>query len=309
MDLVAVRTFVAVADTGQFQDAAAELDVTQQAVSKRIASLEAELGVRLFSRTARGAEPTIDGQAFLPHARAVIDAVERATESVRPGRRALRVDVVNRRNTTAGLLKDFHDKHPDVELDVVALRGTEEAMTAVGDGVIDAAFCTLRLPIPEGVASMNTPDEPHQLLVGPAHPFASDRSVTVAQLRGHRIWVPGITISPDAAAYYAELVASFGLKIAGAGPLFGMEHLLDMVSESESLATFTAPGMRLMWTLQHDLRRIAIRDPELIFPFSFIWRIDNQHPSLAALRSHLASLPSRQHQEDAWFPSWSRDMS
>jgi hypothetical protein len=176
----------------------------------------------------------------------------------------------------------------------------------VRDGVIDAAFCTLRVPLPEGVASMPTPDEAHQLLVGPAHPFANARSVAVGELRGHRIWVPGIAISPDAATYYAELVASFGLKIDGAGPLFGMEHLLDMVSESESLATFTVPGMRLMWTLQHDLRRIAIRDPELVFPFSFIWRTDNAHPSLATLRSHLASLPPREHSGDIWLPSWAR---
>jgi len=69
VDLQAVRTFVAAADSGQFQHAAADLSVTQQAVSKRIAALEKELGVRLFIRTARGAQLTIDGQAFLPHAR------------------------------------------------------------------------------------------------------------------------------------------------------------------------------------------------------------------------------------------------
>lgn len=50
MDLTSVRTFVAVAGAGQFQDAADELDVTQQAVSKRIATLETELGIRLFSQ-------------------------------------------------------------------------------------------------------------------------------------------------------------------------------------------------------------------------------------------------------------------
>lgn len=91
MDLDGVRTFVVAADQGQFQEAAVELAVTQQAVSKRIAALEAELGVRLFARTPCGVALTIDGQAFLPHARAVLEAVRRATESVRAGRRALRV--------------------------------------------------------------------------------------------------------------------------------------------------------------------------------------------------------------------------
>ena len=53
MDLDAVCTFVAAADAGQFQQAAAALSITQQAVSKRIATLEKDLDVRLFTRTAR----------------------------------------------------------------------------------------------------------------------------------------------------------------------------------------------------------------------------------------------------------------
>ncbi|EFH28351.1 MULTISPECIES: LysR family transcriptional regulator, partial [Streptomyces] len=97
MDLDAVRTFVAVADAGRFQEAAHRLAVTQQAVSKRVAALERDLGARLFTRAPRGARLTIDGQAFLPHARELLRAAERAAASVRPGSRALRVDVIGRR--------------------------------------------------------------------------------------------------------------------------------------------------------------------------------------------------------------------
>ena len=50
-----MRTFVAVADAGQFSEAADGLSITQQAVSKRVAALEKDLGVRLFA--ARRAEP------------------------------------------------------------------------------------------------------------------------------------------------------------------------------------------------------------------------------------------------------------
>ena len=46
-----MRTFVAVADAGQFSEAAERLvGITQQAVSKRVAALEKSLGVRLFAR-------------------------------------------------------------------------------------------------------------------------------------------------------------------------------------------------------------------------------------------------------------------
>lgn len=121
MDLDTVRTFVAAADAGQFQEAAVELAVTQQAVSKRIAMLERTLGVRLFTRTARGAELTIDGQAFLPHARELLRVAERAVASVRTERRPLRVDVIASRVAASGLMRGFHRAHPDVELDVLML--------------------------------------------------------------------------------------------------------------------------------------------------------------------------------------------
>ena len=97
MDLDAVRTFVAVADTGRFAEAADDLSITQQAVSKRVAGLERELGVRLFTRTARGAQLTTDGQAFAPHARELLAAEQRAAASVRPGQRALRTYLGSRR--------------------------------------------------------------------------------------------------------------------------------------------------------------------------------------------------------------------
>src|SRR6185437_16408873 len=141
VDLDAVRTFVAAADGGQFQHAAADLAVTQQAVSKRIAALEKELGVRLFTRTARGAQLTIDGQAFLPHARELLRVAERADASVRPGRRALRVDVINRRIAPAVVLQDFYRQHPELDLDVMTLNvDVDGAIAAVAAGTIDATF-------------------------------------------------------------------------------------------------------------------------------------------------------------------------
>ena len=126
-----MRTFVAVADAGQFSVAADGLSVTQQAVSKRVAALEKRLAVRLFARTARGVQLTADGEAFLPHARELLHAEERAAASVRPGRRALRVDVVGRRLGPASLLRDFHQAHPGTELDVVTLF---DAGATTGDG-------------------------------------------------------------------------------------------------------------------------------------------------------------------------------
>ncbi|GAA1928345.1 LysR family transcriptional regulator [Streptomyces durmitorensis] len=309
MDLHAVRTFVAVADAGQFQGAASALAVTQQAVSKRVAVLEKDLGVRLFTRTARGARLTIDGQAFLPHARDLLRAEQRAADSVRPGRRALRVDVIGRRLAPAGLLSGFRRAHPGTELDVVTLFDADTALAAVRSGTIDAAFRALTLParqLPDGIEAARVYDEPVQLLTGPDHAFAAARAVTPAELAGHRIWMPGIVAGTEWATYYEDLAAAFGLTIEVTGPDFGTEPLLDTIAGSSVIATFVGERTRLVWPADHDLRRVPVHGPTPVYPHSLIWRGDNPHPALTALRDHLATTRPEHHDADTWTPRWAR---
>ena len=302
MDLDAVRTFVAVVDAGQFQEAAADLAITQQAVSKRIAALEKDLGVRLFTRTARGARPTVDGQAFLPHARDLLHAEERAAASVRPGRRALRVDVIGRRLAPAELLRAFHRAHPGIELDVVTLFDADAAIAAVRSGTIDASFRAVTARrLPDGVEAVRVRDEPVQLLTGPAHEFAADPAVRPAALAGHRIWMPGVVAGTEWAAYYDDLAAAFGFTIDTVGPGFGTEPLLDAVAGSPALATFVGEQTRLLWPADHGLRRIAVHDPTPVYPHSLIWRADNPHPALTTLRRHLGSVRPG---AGTWTPRW-----
>src|SRR5229473_3274110 len=74
-----LRYFVTVADEGQITRAAAKLHIAQPALSQAIAHLEADLGVALLERHARGVSLTSAGRAFLPKARAAV-ASERELE-------------------------------------------------------------------------------------------------------------------------------------------------------------------------------------------------------------------------------------
>ncbi|WP_427919879.1 LysR family transcriptional regulator [Streptomyces sp. cg40] len=307
MDLEAVRTFVAVAEAGQFQKAAADLSISQQAVSKRVAALERALGVRLFTRAPRGAELTIDGQAFLPHARELLRVAERASASVRPGRRPLRVDVIASRVAPSALMRDFHRAHPEIDLDVVMLSDIDTAVAAIRSGAIDASFRAVAVPghpLPEDIESVRVLDEPHQLLTGPAHALADARSVTLAELTGHRIWMPGLVPGTEWTAYYDALVAEFGLTIEATGPNFGSDVLLDTIADTPALATFTTARTRLVWPPDHDLRRIPVTDPTPVYPHSLLWHHDNPHPALPTLRSHLATTTADRRPTGTWTPTW-----
>jgi DNA-binding transcriptional LysR family regulator len=280
VDLDAVRTFAAAADAGQFQEAAVTLSITQQAVSKRIAALEKDLNVRLFTRTARGAQLTVDGQTFLPHARELLRVAERADASVRPGRRALRVDVVNRRVAPAVLLQDFYRMHPEIDLP--------------------------RQQVPDTIRTAPVIEEPHQLLVGPRHALAHAHAVTPAQLAGHRIWMPGLDRGTEVAVYYRELAAAFGLTIDMIGPVFGNEALLAEIADSAELATLVGERSRYLWPDSYDLRRVPVRGPALIYPMSLIWRDDNPHPVLARLREYLEFRRAGSADREGWMPTWAR---
>ncbi|MFD9379466.1 LysR family transcriptional regulator [Streptomyces sp. NPDC059999] len=311
MNLDAVRTFVAIADAGRFQRAADDLSITQQAVSKRVTALERDLGVRLFIRTPQGVRLTVDGQAFLPHARALLLAAERAADSVRPGRRALRVDVINRRIAPARLLRAFHSAHPEGELDVVTnLLDADSAIAAVLSGTIDATFRALTMPtreLPEGIESARVLDDRLQLLIGPGHPLAGVGAVTPAELARYKIWMPGIVPGTEWAAYYDELSAEFGLIIDTIGPNFGSDALLEAIAGSSTLATFVGEEDPLVGPAHHDLRRIEVRDPTPVYPHSLVWLGDNPHPALAMLRDHLRSTRPDRSDAAIWTPTWARE--
>ena len=66
MELRQLEYVVAIADTGSFTGAGRRCHVAQSALSRQVAQLETELGVRLFHRTTREVRLTGAGHAFLP---------------------------------------------------------------------------------------------------------------------------------------------------------------------------------------------------------------------------------------------------
>jgi DNA-binding transcriptional LysR family regulator len=308
VDLDGVRTFLAVADTGQFQEAAASLSLTQQAVSKRIAALETDLGVRLFVRTPRGAQLTLDGQLFLPHARELLAAEQRALSSFRPDRRALRVDVISSRIGPARILREFHSAHPEIEINVVThLFDVDAALAALRSGAIDATFRAVTRPTEQlagDIKAARVLDDPVELLTSHTHELATATSVTPAELAKHKIWMPSNVPGTEWSSYYEELSARFGVALDTAGPNFGIDDLLEAIAGSSTLATFVGEHIKLAWPSEYNLRRIPVRDPMLVYPHSLLWRADNTHHALTKLREHLHSREELYRRPRAWTPAW-----
>ncbi|VBR37606.1 LysR family transcriptional regulator [Burkholderia pseudomallei] len=93
LDLDAVRAFVLVAELASFTRAADALGTTQSAVSLKLKRLEAQLGKPLLERTPRRVTLAAVGAAFLPAARELLDAHERALAALSSAQRRLVIGV------------------------------------------------------------------------------------------------------------------------------------------------------------------------------------------------------------------------
>ncbi|RZI75102.1 MAG: LysR family transcriptional regulator, partial [Pseudomonas sp.] len=89
--LPALHTFLITAKCCNFTRAAEALHLTQGAVSRQIAGLEAHLGYRLFNRQARGLSLTAQGRELLPRIEQVFSLIEAAVDQVDARPRALQI--------------------------------------------------------------------------------------------------------------------------------------------------------------------------------------------------------------------------
>ncbi|MBS0278082.1 MAG: LysR family transcriptional regulator [Proteobacteria bacterium] len=116
------RYFLAVAKTSSIKKAAAKLQTTQSAVSKRIDRLEAALNVRLFERGPAGAKITYQGQRILNHVLSAEGALSRAQDGAQDaasrivGDCSLRLSDGIANYWIADFLAGFFRRYPDIEL-------------------------------------------------------------------------------------------------------------------------------------------------------------------------------------------------
>ncbi|WP_395607889.1 LysR family transcriptional regulator [Pseudomonas sp. B22129] len=136
--LLAMRAFVRVVDTGSFSRASDQLALPRSTVSKLITDLEAYLGIKLMHRTTRALAPTSEGLEYYGHARrllAELDEVDSAVrgQTLKPGGH-LRVDAPASFANCLLIpaLVDFHREYPDI---TVALGISDRAVNIVGEGV------------------------------------------------------------------------------------------------------------------------------------------------------------------------------
>ncbi len=113
---------VELARAGGMSAAARELDVTPAAVSKRLAQIEARLGVRLFNRSTRRLSLTAEGEVYLENARRILgeiddlDALIASRQAAPRGLLKVNAPLGFGRSYIAHAIAEFAQKYPEVSL-------------------------------------------------------------------------------------------------------------------------------------------------------------------------------------------------
>ena len=196
MDLATLNAFIAIAELGSFSEAAERLHLTQPAVSKRIASLEQQLSVRLFDRLGREVSLTEAGRALLPRAYQilnVLDDTRRALTNLNgeiSGRLTLATSHHIGLHRLPPLLRAFTRAYPQVALDIQFL-DSEVAYEEVLHGRAELAVITLAPETREPVHAVAVWDDPLDFVAAPEHPLARSKAISLADVAHHPAVFPG----------------------------------------------------------------------------------------------------------------------
>jgi DNA-binding transcriptional LysR family regulator len=159
MELHQVRYAVAVADTGSFTAAALQCFVSQPSLSQAIKSIERELGVQLFTRSARPVRPTAAGVAFVQAARVALRSFEAIVHEVATvvGVMAGHLDLVAlptlALDPVAALVGAFRTLHPGVVVRLAHPDGTSDLIRSIRSGDSEVGITELSTSTVDGLVA------------------------------------------------------------------------------------------------------------------------------------------------------------
>ncbi|MFE0189982.1 LysR family transcriptional regulator [Streptomyces sp. NPDC058989] len=289
VNLAQLRAFLAVVDAGGFSAAAAELGLSQSAVSHAVASLERELTAPLLVR-ASPVRTTALGERVLPHARIALSAA-RSVEQIAADADETMTGTVRLASTPTvcqglvpGLLRHWREDQPRITVRVFEGDSAEVA-TWLEEGTADAAVLIDPPPGPGIQLAMDG----YRALLPRDHPLADEPAVDIRDLEDDQF-----LISPNGCEARIRTIHSLaGLRFTPAHRVRDLATLISMVQAgigvtvlSEVSRSLIPPDLVLLPLEPQTSRRLVLTGPQ-----SRPW-----HPAVRTLAEsaagHLARIAS-----------------
>lgn len=196
MEMSQLQAFISVAQNRSFSITANQLHLTQPAISKRISTLEEQLGCALFDRIGHSIQLTQAGDVLLPIARKILQDVEDCKRQIQSLNNCVSGKLTLASSHHIGLhrlpeiLKIYAKKFKDVELDFQFLE-SEQACEAVRQGKIELAVITLPLEKDEKLITYELWNDTLVCMASNEHAICKKNSkITLAKLTKFPMLLP-----------------------------------------------------------------------------------------------------------------------
>lgn len=261
IDTLGVQAFIAIAAHRNFRRAAAELHITQTALSRRLQTLEAYLGMKLLERTTRSVELTRTGADFLPRAQRLLTELETALTDIRETGKAMRGSVTVACVPSIGarylphVIRQYSAAHPDNRITI-----HDHSSFGVTEAVLrrEAEFgINVTGSHDAGLASVPLVRDRFVLVCRDDHALAARRRVSWAQLEPHLLIFPG---SQSANRPVLELaLTAQRLRLRAYYDVQHSATALGLVAAGVGIAV--VPGLAVQKEVHPTLRVIPLVEP------------------------------------------------
>ncbi|MCA2012043.1 LysR family transcriptional regulator [Cereibacter sphaeroides] len=267
VDVLGLQAFIAIADHGSFRTAAKALNLSQTALSHRIAKIEADLGLSLFVRTTRKLALTQEGLALLPRARRAIVDLEKSMSELKQLGQLRRQEVTLgcipslATSVLADVLGRFAEEMPRVRVRVHD--GYARVIASqVNGGEVEFGLA-VRMGTHYELEFTSVVTEHFVAVCRHDHPLADRDSVTWAELADHRL--------------IGNTVIAQALRMSTLQPYyeFEAEQISTAVSfVKHGLGVTLLPAFEQYQPGYQDLRKLRVTDPEVTREIGFMTRPD-----------------------------------
>ena len=282
-----LRYFVVAAEEGQITRAAQKLNLAQPALSRTIAQLEAQMGVKLLQRHARGVSLTPAGEELLEKAQAVLDAiaeVERMSQSLsRSTRGAAEVGFLGASPMIDApeLFTAFSTDYPEFHLSFHQLP-FPHGSTAEWIADVDVGLCFAATPHPD-VSMQVVRSEPRAVIAAKSHPLARHVGLTVEDVLDETFCGTHPALDPVRAGFWR-----FDDHRGGPAPNLTDDQAANpfeiaaVVAAGVAIAATPASNAAYALRALPDVVAIPVVDAEPAV-LSLVWRTGNESPLIEAL--------------------------
>ncbi|MEE4148447.1 LysR family transcriptional regulator [Pseudomonas viridiflava] len=272
MQLPEIEVFANIATSGSLSEAARRLGLSAMTVSRRLASLESDLGVRLVHRTTRSVSLTPEGELFLPHARTMLEASETARATLKnnvasvSGTLRVTAPTVFGQTVIMPLLPALLSSNPQLGIDLT-----------LSDSIVDIAGLGIDVAIriaalrDSNLVARNLADNPRVVCASPDYLARSGTPQNLNELKQHQC----IVLHAMPCWLFSKRGEPLALRIHGA----------FSANSVEAVRTASKQGLGLAMLTYWDVRR------ELAEGSLVLVKLNDATPELLSIT---AVLPTRQ---------------